>query len=136
MQNNGELKVATLLEVYATPIQIRFKDTDSSVIPISTDAQNLPPPKDDNEQKSLSRAAKFGMGFGVGIPVSALLLCCVCCCKKCRKKLEEEQPGHTLADTDSVGREQDQDDVAPVPTDSFGSEQAQDDVPPPPYSKY
>jgi len=63
---------ATIRSVIATPIQIRFKATDSSVVPIPTDSFNLPPVR-----KGLSTGAKVGIGVGVGVGAVAILIAVV-----------------------------------------------------------
>jgi hypothetical protein len=53
--------------VLATPIQIRFQSTDSSVVPIPTD------PTRPLGQNELSTAAKAGLGFGLSVAGLVLL---------------------------------------------------------------
>lgn len=71
-QSGGGSTTVTFREVYATPVQIRFQVSDSTVVPIPRDSLNLPFHKDDSAKEGLNRAVKFGIGFGVGIPVCAL----------------------------------------------------------------
>lgn len=69
---HGTPTVETMRVVYATPIQIRFKATDSSVVPIPTASLNLP-----KAPVELSTGAKAGIGVGVSVAVIGLiaLLC-------------------------------------------------------------
>ncbi|EQL29859.1 hypothetical protein BDFG_07549 [Blastomyces dermatitidis ATCC 26199] len=57
---NEAITTRTARIVYATPIQIRFQMTDSSVVPIPTESLKLP-----HARKPLSKGAKAGIAVGV-----------------------------------------------------------------------
>jgi hypothetical protein len=56
--------VTTVRAITATGIQIRFKASESSIVPIVTDSLNLP------WDHSLSKGAKVGIGLGVPAAVA------------------------------------------------------------------
>lgn len=90
---SGETSTATFMDVQATPIQIRFRDSDSSVVPRPTDSLQLPPPMTEAEkarQRGLSTGAKAGIGVGVGVGVLAVLFCVVPYIMRARKRRREE----------------------------------------------
>lgn len=116
-KSDGDLSIETFMAVSATPIQIRFRETDSSVVPIPTDSLKLPPPKTETE---LSQAAKYGIGFGVSFGTLAVLFCVMPYIIRARKRRRETK------------QQQDQMLLGMV---SSGSGQADESEPPPPYSK-
>ncbi|OJD13637.1 hypothetical protein AJ78_05918 [Emergomyces pasteurianus Ep9510] len=63
--SNEATTTRTARIVYATPIQIRFQKTDSSVVPIPTESFKLP-----HARKPLSKGAKTGIAIGVIAAVS------------------------------------------------------------------
>nr|KMM68543.1 hypothetical protein CPAG_04869 [Coccidioides posadasii RMSCC 3488] len=73
--------------VIATPIQVRFQATDSSVVPIPTDSLNLPPPK-----KPLSKGAKAGIGIGVPVGTIGLAAAVVLFLRRRRRGSSDHVP--------------------------------------------
>ncbi|EAS30068.3 uncharacterized protein CIMG_08814 [Coccidioides immitis RS] len=73
--------------VFATPIQVRFQATDSSVVPIPTDSLNLPPPK-----KPLSKGAKAGIGIGVPVGMIGLAAAVVLFLRRRRRGSSDHVP--------------------------------------------
>jgi hypothetical protein len=132
---DGSTSLATFMEVWATPIQIRFRQTDSDVVPIPTDSLRLPPPLTqeelDAQKGGLSTAAKIGIGVGVGVGVILIVIALVWYVRKVARKLREEsdQQGFMLVDSlqeEPTGEE-------PQPSkQTFGKEQEA----PPAYSKH
>jgi hypothetical protein len=74
---DGNPSVASFHAVTASPIQIRFKATDSDVVPIPTDSFDLPPPptKEELEEEERQRQAAKGLSTGAkaGIAVGAVV---------------------------------------------------------------
>lgn len=60
----------TIYGVTASPIQIRYKASDSTVVPIATDSLKLP------KDHSLTTGSK--VGIGIGVPAGLLLVSFVC----------------------------------------------------------
>ncbi|RDL35128.1 uncharacterized protein BP5553_07059 [Venustampulla echinocandica] len=115
---NGATSIAKFMAVSATAIQIRFRQTDSSVVPIPTDSLKLPPPKTEAEKKAeagLSSGARAGIGVGVSVGVIALLVVVVLYIRRgaARRREESRQQGAMLLGT--VPGEQDEESEAPPP---------------------
>jgi hypothetical protein len=98
---DGNSSVATFYAVTASPIQIRFKASDSDVVPIPTDSFDLPPPptKEELEEEQrererqaakgqLSTGAKAGIAVGAVAGVVALIVGACCFCKVRKAKQE------------------------------------------------
>lgn len=99
--SDGNSSVATFYAVTASPIQIRFKASDSDVVPIPTDSFDLPPPptKEELEEEQrererqaakgqLSTGAKAGIAVGAVAGVVALIVGACCFCKVRKAKQE------------------------------------------------
>lgn len=121
---DGVTSLATFLAVEATPIQIRFRQTDADVVPIPTGSFHLPPPLTEEELaelergKGLSTGVKAGIGVGVALGVIVVVGALTWFL---RKKAQAKRRGR--AEESFMLPEQ------PVPA------QTADDEPPPPYSK-
>ncbi|OAX85478.1 hypothetical protein ACJ72_00157 [Emergomyces africanus] len=86
--SNEATTTRTARIVYATPIQIRFQMTDSSVVPIPTESLKLP-----HARKPLSKGAKAGIAIGV-IAAVCLVIVAVVCWKRSAKK--SQAPAATI----------------------------------------
>ncbi|PGH01435.1 hypothetical protein GX51_05242 [Blastomyces parvus] len=79
--SNEATTTRTARIVYATPIQIRFQMTDSSVVPIPTESLKLP-----HARKPLSKGAKAGIAVGVIAAVFLGIVAAVCWSKRAKKR--------------------------------------------------
>ncbi|KAI9147128.1 hypothetical protein HJFPF1_13160 [Paramyrothecium foliicola] len=78
MNEKNSVETATWYAVSATPIQIRFRQNDSDVVPIPTDSFKLPPPPTEEELERERKAAEPGLHTGakaaIGLGVVFLIL--------------------------------------------------------------
>ncbi|SPO02029.1 uncharacterized protein DNG_04702 [Cephalotrichum gorgonifer] len=74
-EESDKTYTAHMSRVTATPIQIRFKATDSDVVPIPTESFDLPVEKE-KTGRELPRHIKVFIGIGIIIGVIALSLIC------------------------------------------------------------
>lgn len=96
----------TVYGITASPIQIRFKASESTIVPVPTDSFKLP-----KEQHSLDKRAKAGIGIGVLAGVVLLGACVFFAVRHYRRKkasVEPSQParniGNGISSEDYHGR--------------------------------
>ena len=130
----GSTSMATFMAVSATPIQIRFRQTDSDVVPIPTDSLRLPPPLTQEEidaQKGMSTGAKAGIGVGVAAGVILIVVAVVWYVRKAASKRREESE-HGVLLVERLPEEQEQEQEPEPSNQRFGKEKEA----PPAYSKH
>ncbi|PGH31156.1 hypothetical protein GX50_06083 [[Emmonsia] crescens] len=79
--SNEATTTRTARIIYATPIQIRFQMTDSSVVPIPTESLKLP-----HARKPLTKGTKAGIAIGVIAAVILGIVTVVCWNKSAKKR--------------------------------------------------
>ncbi|KLJ12798.1 hypothetical protein EMPG_12202 [Blastomyces silverae] len=95
--SNEATTTRTARIVYATPIQIRFQMTDSSVVPIPTASLKLP-----HARKPLSTGAKAGIAVGVIAAVFLGIVAAVCWSKRAKKRSRTPGAASAAVDTAAV----------------------------------
>lgn len=77
----------TIYGITASPIQIRFKASQSTIVPVPTDSFKLP-----KEQRPLDKRAKAGIGIGVLAGVVLIGACGFFAVKHYRRRSGSEGP--------------------------------------------